>query len=255
MRRREFIALLGGSAIAWSSAVVAQQPQRSRRLGILMGAAETDAMKATVRMFVQQLRDLGWTEGQNLTIDYRWADNDISRIATYAAELARLSPDVILAQSTPEARALRHETNNVPIVFVTVTDPVETGLVESLSRPGGNVTGTTHFEVSIGGKWLEILKQMVPRLTRVTAIVDPDTPHEGYIRSADTAARLSGVALTTSPVHDAAEIERVIDASGRGPDDGLIVLPSITTATHAARILALAAKHELPSIYPFAGYV
>jgi len=255
MRRREFIALVGGAAVAWSSAVVAQQPQRVRHLGILMGSAETDGMKVLVRAFLQQLRELGWTVGQNLTIDYRWADSDMGRIATYAAELVRLNPDVILSQSTPETKALRHETTSIPVVFVTVTDPVETGLVASLSRPGGNITGTTHFEVSIGGKWIEILREIAPHLTRVTAIVDPDTPHEGYLRSADTAAKLSGIAFSATSVRDAAEVERGINAFGTGPDGGLIVLPSIVAVTHGARILALAAKHELPAVYPFGGYV
>jgi putative tryptophan/tyrosine transport system substrate-binding protein len=255
MKRREFIILLCGPAFAWSSVVVAQQSQRFKRIGILMGTAETDGMKFLVRALLQQLQQLGWTEGQNLAIDYRWAGHDIARKATYAAELARLNPDVIVAESTPEARALRHSTSSVPIVFVTVTDPIESGLVESLSRPGGNLTGTTHFEVSIGGKWIEILREIVPHLASVMVIIDPDTPHEGYVRSADTAARFSGVALTPISVHDAAEIERAIDAFGSGPEGGLIVLPSIITATYGTRIIALAAKHELPAIYPFGTYV
>jgi putative ABC transport system substrate-binding protein len=253
MRRREFITLLGGAAAAWPLAARAQQSGRVRRIGALMGIAENDPeSQARITAFLQRLQELGWTEGRNVRIDYRFAGGDTRRMRAYAAELVGLAPDVILVQSNDGLAALRQETRTVPIVFAVVADPVGSGFVESLARPGGNITGFTIFEPSLGGKWLQALKEIAPGVTRVAAILHPETTaNVGFLRAAEAAAPSFGMTLTAEGVHDAAEIERAVTAFAAEPNGGLVVLPHPVTAAHRDLIIGLAARHRLPAVYAF----
>jgi putative ABC transport system substrate-binding protein len=256
-RRREFITLLGSTAIAWPLAVRAQQPDRMRRIGVLTPFAESDP-EGQVRMgaFRQGLEKLGWTEGRNIRIDYHWAPGDADRLPSYAKELVGLTPDVIVSNSTLMLAALKNETQTVAIVFVQVPDPVEGGFVASLSRPGGNITGVTNFEYTLGGKWLELLKEIAPRVARVTVIPNPgDRASSEYMHAIEAVAPSFGVQLIAADVHDATEIERAIGASAREANAGLIVLPGPFTAVYREPIVALAAQHRLPAVYPYRYFV
>ena len=208
MKRREFIGLLAGAATAWPLGARAQQNDHVRRIGFLMPSAETDTnAQSRVAAFREGLQQLGWTEGRNIRIDYRWAD-DSGRIGPYAEELVRLSPDVILANGNPVVAAVLQQTRTVPIVFVQVADPVGSGFIQSLARPCGNITGLTNFELSMAGKWLELLKEIAPTLTRVAVILHPETAaHVAFLRVIQDMAPSVGVALTVAGVHDAVEIE------------------------------------------------
>ncbi|MET0706691.1 MAG: ABC transporter substrate-binding protein [Tardiphaga sp.] len=251
MRRREFIALLGGAAVAWPLAARAQQPERMRRIGVLMNLAADDPEgQARLTAFLQRLQQLGWTDGRNLRIDYRWGTGDADRYGRYAAELVALAPDVILAPIAAVVVALRRATRAVPIVFVQVTDPVGAGLVESLARPGGNATGFMNYEYGLSGKWLELLKQIAPRVTRAAVIRDPtEATGIGQFAAIQSMAPSLGVVISTVNMHDAAEIERVVAAFARGPNGGLIV-PGATLATlNRELIITLAARHRLPAVY------
>jgi putative ABC transport system substrate-binding protein len=250
MRRREFIAIIGGAAM-WPLAVPAQQPERMRRIGILMGIAETDVEgQRYIAAFRQRLRELGWREGQNIGIDYRWAGGDARRVQAYAAELVGLKPDVILAYAPAVLAALRHETGTIPIVFVSVADPVGGGFVASLAAPGGNITGFTNYEFTIGGKWLEALKEIAPHVSRVMVILNPANPTgPGYVRMIETAAASFAVQVTATPVPDTTDYERVIESFVREPNGGLIVLPDIRANVERERIIALAGRYRLPAVY------
>jgi putative tryptophan/tyrosine transport system substrate-binding protein len=254
MRRRELITLLGGAAAAasvcWPLAARAQQPGRVRRIGVLLGNAAGDPVaQSWVAAFVRGLATSGWTDGRNVHIDYRWAATDLR---AGAAELVTLTPDVILATSTPPLAALHKATTSVPIVFVNITDPVGAGFVASLAHPGGNITGFTSFEYAMSGKWLDMLREVRPSLTRALVILNPNNPQSPGRMSAIAAAALSlGVRLTPAGAHDAAEIERAVDAFAGEPNGGLLVLPDIITTTHRELIFSLAARHRLPAIYPF----
>jgi len=252
MERRELITLLGGVA-AWPIIAHAQQGERVRRIGVLMGSVETDPEEQSwVGEFVQQLQKLNWTDGKNVRIDYRWAGGDASRAASYAAELVALTPDAILGQGATTLKALLQQTRSVPIVFVRVSDPIGGGFVENLARPGGNVTGFTQFEYPIAGKWLETLKQIAPRVTRVATIVGPENPlNFGYMQQIEAAAPLYGVQLIKIAASDVAEIERGISIFARESNGGLIILPSPTALILRAQIASLAAQYQLPAIYPF----
>jgi putative ABC transport system substrate-binding protein len=220
-----------------------------RTIGVLTPVAETDA-EAQVRFLAlrEELRRLGWTDGRNLSISARWAD-DPDRIRTYARELVDLAPDVILVSSNPGLAALRQETRTVPIVFLTVADPVGSGFVETLAHPGGNITGLTNFEPSIGGKWLELLKAIAPMLTRVAVVLHPETPaHLAMLRSIQAAAPPVGVTLTVAGVHDPAEIEHALTAFAAESNGGLILLPHPVTSSHRQLIIKLAQHHRLPTI-------
>ena len=256
MKRRYFIVLLG-AGLALPLATYAQQTERMRRIGVLIPFAENDAEeRAMVAAFRNALRHLGWTEGRNLQIDYRWAAGDIALIRTFAKELVELQPDAIFARTTPVVAALVKETRTVPIVFAVVSDPVGDGFVASLARPGGNVTGFTNVESSLGGKWLELLKEIAPRLERVAFMFDPKVAPGGgayYRRLVEDAAPSVGVKAIATPVHDAADIKRAIDAFTREPNGGLLVLPDITNGTHRGVTISLAARRRLPAIYP-SGY-
>ena len=225
MKRREFITLLGGAAVAWPLAARAQQAERMRRIGVLMPFAAGDPEgQARFAAFLQELQQLGWTDGRNVQIDTRWAGSNADDIRRHAAELAALAPDVILANGTAAAGPLLQATRTVPIVFATVADPVGAGFVDSLARPGGNATGFSIFEYGIGGKWLELLKQIEPRVTRVAVIRDPALASGiGQFGAIQSVAPSLGVELSPVDVRDAGEIERAVTAFARPSNGGLIV--------------------------------
>jgi putative ABC transport system substrate-binding protein len=253
--RRQFITLLGGAAAAWPLAARAQQPDRVRRIGVFAFGAESDpAAQAYVRALRQGLEQLGWIEGRNIRVDYRWASGD--RLKAEVAEMVELAPDVILCGATQLTGEFQQKTRTIPIVFVHVADPVAGGLVESLARPGGNITGFTAYESSIGEKWLEVLKEIAPRLTQVAVLVDPQNPTwMMHVPTMEKAAPLFAVQLTAVHVRDAAEIERSINSFGARPNTGLIVLPSVMNSDQRELITTLAAKHRMPAIYALRAFV
>ena len=255
MKRREFIGLVGGAAVAspalWPLAARAQQGERMRRIGVLISLATDDAeAKAPLAAFLQALRELGWSEGRNLRIDYRRGLGDAERTRKYAAELVALAPDVIFAGGTARVGPLLQATRTVPIVFANVADPVGAGLVDSLARPGGNATGFVQYEYELGGKWLELLKEFAPRVTRVAVLRDAAiTAGVGLWGAIQTAAPSFRVEVSPVNVRDAAEIERAITAFAREPNGGLIVTGSALAGVHRELIIALAARHKLPAVY------
>jgi putative ABC transport system substrate-binding protein len=254
VRRRAFLTLLGG-ATAWPLAARAQQSDQMRRIGVLMNLTADDPESITrLAAFHQGLQELGWTLGRNVRIDYRWGGGDTDRFRTLAAELVALKPDVILSAGSPTAAALQHTTRTVPIVFVTVVDPVGSGFVNSLARPDGNMTGFTVFEYSISGKWLELLKEIAPRVTRAAILRDPALIAGGGQFGAIQAMAPS-VGMEVAPINmgDAGEIERRITAFAHSPNGGLIVTGSTLAAVHRDLIVALAARLKLPAVY-FARY-
>jgi putative tryptophan/tyrosine transport system substrate-binding protein len=260
MQRRDFITLFGGAAVAsaaWSLAARAQQDGRVRRIGVLTPFAESDPEgQLRIGAFRQALEKLGWTDARNIRIDYHWAPGDADRLRSYAKKLVGLTPDVILSNSTLMLAALKFETKTVPIVFVSVPDPVENGFVASLARPGGNITGFTNFEYTLGGKWLELLKEIAPRMARVTVIENPgDRASSEYAHAIAAVAPSLGVQLITADVHDATGIERAIGELARQSNAGLIVLPGAFTAIHREAIVALTARHRLPAVYPYRYFV
>jgi putative ABC transport system substrate-binding protein len=251
MRRREFVTFLGSIAVIWPFAARAQQGERTRRIGVLMNLATDDPeAQARVAAFLQRLQQLGWAAGRNVLIDTRWAGGDTERIRKYAVELVDLAPDVILAASDAVVVPVQHATRTVPIVFVQVIDPVGSGLVESLARPGGNTTGFTTFEYGISGKWLELLKEVAPRVTRVAVLRDSTNPAEiGQLGAIQTAAPSLGVELSPVGLRDPSEIERAVAAFARTPNGGLIVTGSTAAAVHRELIVTLAGRHLLPAVY------
>jgi putative ABC transport system substrate-binding protein len=250
MRRREFIRLVGGIA-AIPFGARAQQGERTRRIGVLMNLAKEDPeAQARVAAFLQGLQQLGWAAGRNVLIDTRWAGGDIERVRKYAVELVDLAPDVILAPSDSVVVPVQHATRTVPIVFTQVIDPVSSGLVESLARPGGNATGFTQFEYSIGAKWLELLKEVAPRVMRVAVLRDSTNSAEiGQLGAIQTAAPSLGVELSPVGLRDANEIERAVTSFARTPNGGLIVTSSTAAAVHRELIVTLAGRHHLPAVY------
>jgi ABC-type uncharacterized transport system substrate-binding protein len=256
MSRREFITLLVGAA-AWPLAARAQQPERMRRIGILLPAAVDDVVFQTrVGAFLQVLAELGWTNGRNVRIDTRWAGAGANDIRRHAAELAALAPDVILAHGAQTVGPLLQETRTVPIVFAVVGDPVGGGLVDSLARPGGNATGFMTTEYSMGGKWLELLKQIAPSVARVAVLRDA-TQGAGTSLFAAIQAVAPSLRVEVNPVNmrDAGEIERAVAAFARSPNGGLIVTGGGPTALHRDLIITLAARHKLPAVYVERSYV
>ena len=227
MRRRDFMSLLG-SAAAWPLAARAQQGERMRRIGVLMNTAADDPQSPVrIAALLQGLQELGWADGRNVRIEYRWGSNEAERSRRYAVELIALAPDVILSSGSPSVAALQQATRSVPIVFVTVVDPVGSGFVESLARPGGNITGFTLFEFGISAKWLELLKEMAPRVMRVAVLRDPALASGGgQLGAIQSVAPSFGVELSPVGIRDAGEIERVITAFARGSNGGLIVTGS-----------------------------
>jgi putative ABC transport system substrate-binding protein len=254
MKRREFITLIGGSAIAWPLAVRAQQPERVWRIGVLMGYAESDrGGQARVAAFREGLQKLGWAEGRNIRIDTRWAALDVERMQRFAKELVALQPDLILTQNTPTTAAMLQQTRTIPIVFATASDPVGSGFVASFSRPGGNVTGFIDNEASMAGKWLGLLKEIAPRVNRVAFLFNPATaPYaEYFLNPFKAAARSVAVESIAAPVHDTSELESVIAAQAREPNTGLIAMPDSFLIGHRVEIASLAARYRLPAVYPF----
>ena len=264
MKRREFIALLGGAAAMplplWPLAARGQQQgDRVPRVGVLMAYAVTDAeAQSRIAAFRKELRKLGWVEGRNVQIDYRWAAGDEDSIRAYARELVALRPNVIVARSSPEVAALQKETNTIPVVFAHATDPVASGFVPNLAHPGGNITGFTTFEYPMGGKWLEMLREVAPGTRRVSVVHNPDNVSSpGYLRVMDGVAQTLGLQLMPAAVHNAADIERAIDAFAREPKGAMVVLPDFVTTGNREAIVTLAAadRHRLPTVYPFSYFV
>jgi putative ABC transport system substrate-binding protein len=251
LNRREFITLLGGAAVAWPLAARAEQPQRVRRIGVLMPLAADDSEAQTrVAAFAQGLQQLGWTIGRNVRIDTRWAAGDPERVRRYAAELVALEPDAILATGSTSVGPLLQATRAVPIVFVIVPDPVGAGFVDSLARPGGNATGFTSFEYGISAKWLELLKQIAPGVTRAAVLRDPAiTGGIGQWGAIQSVAPSVGMEVSPVNVRDAGEIERAVTAFVRGSNGGLIVTGSAPVTIHRDLIITLAARHKLPAVY------
>jgi putative ABC transport system substrate-binding protein len=254
MDRRRFFESVGASLLAAPLAAEAQQTDRIRRIGLLSPFAESDAeAQAQIAAFQETLRTLGWNEGRNVRSEYRWAAQDTARIGAFAKELVELQPEVILTRTTPVTATLLKETRTIPIVFAVVSDPVGDGLVASLARPGGNVTGFTNVDASLGSKWLQLLKEIAPRTKRVAFMFDPKMAPGGgayYRRLIEGAAPSIGVQVIATAVHDAADIKRAIDTFTREPNGGLIVLPDVTNVNHRRETISLAAYHRLPAIYP-----
>jgi putative ABC transport system substrate-binding protein len=252
MKRRKFIALAGG-AIAMPLAARAQQNERVRRLGVLQPFAKESPESARIAAFLQELQRLGWTDGRNLQIEYRWEPRDLRKAAI---ELVALSPDVILVSTTPAISAMQQATQTIPIVFTQVTDPVSAGFVASLAKPGANLTGFMSFDYEIGAKWLELLKEIAPNLVRVGAIRDPtSTASIGQLSAVQSAARLSRVEVSPLGGQDGKDIERTITEFARGSNSGLIALASPVINNNSNLIVSLAARHRLPAIYAFRTFV
>jgi ABC-type uncharacterized transport system substrate-binding protein len=250
MKRREFITLFGGAA-AWPLAAHSQQPERMRRIGVLNTLAADDAVaQARHGAFLQGLQQSGWTIGRNVQVDARWAAADADRLRRYAAELVAVAPDVILASGNAGVAPLLQATRTVPIVFVIVPDPVGAGFVDSLARPGGNATGFIAFEYGLSAKWLELLKQIAPRVERAAVIRDPALASgPGQFAAIQSMAPSLGVEVSPVNVRDAAEIERAIAAFARAANGGLVVTGSALVAVHRHLIIALAGRHKLPAVY------
>jgi putative tryptophan/tyrosine transport system substrate-binding protein len=253
MKRREFITLLGGAAVAWPLAARTQQPERMRRIGVLMNTAADDPEgQARIAAFHQGLQEHGWTLGQNARIDVRWGAVDADNSRRRAAELVALTPEVILVSASAAMSALQLTTRTVPIVFVNIIDPVGAGYVESLARPGGNVTGFTPFEYGLSGKWLELLKEIAPGVTRAAVLRDPAVASGvGQYAIIQAVAPSLGVELRPIDMHDPGEIERAVVAFARAPNAGLIIVGSPSVVVHRDLIITLAARHRLPAVYPF----
>jgi putative tryptophan/tyrosine transport system substrate-binding protein len=256
MRRRDFITLLGGAAVAWPLPARAQQPDRMRRVGVLMNLAESDPeSQSRIAAFREGLAKLGWAEGRDVQIDYRWFAGDPDRARAYAAELVKLKPEVIFAATSSSLAPLQRETLSVPIVFAQLADPVGGGFVASLARPGGNITGFANFEYAIGAKWLELLKQIAPQVTRVAVIYDEANPEaKEFLPVIEAAARSFGVQVSISAVRDAAGIERAIAEFTREPNGGLLPLPGPLMGVHRELIISLATRHRLPNVYAYRYY-
>jgi putative ABC transport system substrate-binding protein len=258
MQRREFITLLGGAAaassVSWPLVAHAQQGGAMRRIGVLMAFPENDRDAQTwLAAFREGLQKLGWAEGRNIQFATRWASADAETMPQFAKELVALQPALILSSSGPSTAALLQQTRSIPIVFAVVADPVAQGFVTSFPRPGGNVTGFTNLEPTMAGKWIELLKEIAPRVARIAAVFNPTVaPRSGtyYLDLFMTAARSFAVEAIAAPAHDRSELESIISAQAREPGGGLIVIPDIFTIAHRMEITALAARYRLPAVYP-----
>ena len=252
MRRREFITLIGGAAAGWPLAARAQQPERVRSIGVLMGFADGDPSgQSYVTAFGDALTKLGWAEGSNLRIELRWSAGDADRIRTLAKELVDLRPDVIVGHSTPVVVALVRETQTIPIVFANVANPIGSGFVVSLARPGGNLTGFMTDNSALGGKWVQLLKEIAPRTVRVALLFNPATavPLKFYMPSVQAAASTSGIEVNATPVHAKDEIEGVVAAQARDQGRSLIVMPDPFNGTNREQIILLADRYRVPAMY------
>jgi putative ABC transport system substrate-binding protein len=254
VKRRDFITLLGGAAVAASNPAQAEQ-DRVRHIGILMGYAEDDPdTQARMTAFKEAFEQLGWKDGRNVTITYRFGVGEIGRVRDYARELVALKPDLIVCETTPTLKEVADQTSTIPIVFISVTDPLSGGFVADLARPGGNITGFTNFEATMGGKWIELLKKIAPRTTRFGVIFNPDTAPGGgvfFLKSVVASAPTLQAEVLPFPVHGDDEIEREIAGLGRGPGGGLIVMLDVFTAVHRPTIISQAMANRVPTIFPW----
>ena len=250
MRRRDFIGALGGAA---AMPLAARTQERVRRVGVLANVTENDTeMQASLKVFRQELERLGWSDGRNVRIDTRFTQADLARHPALAKEMVARQPDIMLVHTTPLAAAVQKETRTIPIVFVNVSDPVSSGFIASLARPGGNLTGLQMYEASIVGKWLSMLKEIAPQITRVAFIANPKiTIYPYFLRTADAAAQSLAIELVPSSIEPPADIERVIGSFARTPNSGLLFPPNVTAAAHRNLVIALASKHRLPAVYAF----
>jgi putative ABC transport system substrate-binding protein len=258
LKRREFITLFGSTIVATPRAAIAQSNQ-IKRLGVLSSFGEHDPQgQAEIKALQQALHELGWTSGRNMHVEYRWFANQVDRAATFSKELVSLQPDAILARATPGIIALARETKTIPTVFVSVSDPVGQGLVSNLAKPGGNITGFTAFEFSMGGKLLQTLKQIAPAVKQVAVVYNPKTaPYfQSFLQAIEPAGAASAVAPTATPVHSVAELDSAIISAGqRMPESGLIFISDGFTTTHRKRIIALTSERRVPAIYAFRAFV
>jgi putative tryptophan/tyrosine transport system substrate-binding protein len=257
VKRREFITLLGGAVAGWPLAARAQQAGATRRIGALIAFAKDDPdTEERLAAFRQGLAKRGWVEGRNINIDYRFAAGRGDQFPVLAKELVAMQPDVILGHTPGGTVALQRETRTIPIVFVNVSDPIGMGFIASLPRPGGNITGVLHYEATIVGKWLAMLKEIAPRLTRAALLANPKvSSYQYFLRSAEVTAPALGIDLTDDPVQTAADIERAIEALARSPNNGLVLPPDASTIVHRDLIVALAARHHLPAVYALKTFV
>jgi putative tryptophan/tyrosine transport system substrate-binding protein len=255
--RRDFIRLVGGTVIAWPIVAQAQQSGGLPRIGVLMGIGEGDPeAKPRVEALRNGFKDLGWTEGRNIHLDYRWTGGDLDRTRLFAKEIVELKPDVIVVHSTPAVNALRQLTSTTPMVFVLIADPIGSGFVAGLAHPGGNLTGFMNVDAPMAGKWLELIKDIAPKVRRVALVFNPRTsPYQSYLSSFDENAPKLEVQAIATPVIDAAEIERAITALGREPDTALFVVPDVFVQVHRELIIRLAAQYRLPAVYPYRFFV
>jgi putative ABC transport system substrate-binding protein len=257
MKRREFITLVGGAA-TWPLVAHAQQPDVVRRIGALMAYAESDPEgQASVAAFGEGLKTLGWTEGRNIRIDTRWATpSDAELRQRFAKELVALQPDLILSHGTPSTASLLQQTRTIPIIFAVVADPVGSGFVASFNRPSGNITGFINMEPTMTGKWVELLREIAPRVNRVAFLFNPATATfaEIYLNPFKAAAASSALEAITAPVHDTSELEAVVAAQAREPNGGLVAMPDSFLNAHRAEITSLAARYRLPAVYPYRFY-
>jgi ABC-type uncharacterized transport system substrate-binding protein len=257
MKRRDFIKVIAGSVAAWPLGARAQRGERVPRIGLLMATADDREGQARVTALKQGFQELGWIEGRNIVIETRFGGGDVGRIRAHAAELVALAPDVIVGNTTPVIRALRQATSSIPIVMAAVNDPVEQGFVSSLAHPGGNITGFSFVDFQIVGKWLEMLKEAAPRVSRAALMFNPDTGPQYYLylRSFETVPRSIAIEVTAAPVRDTAEIEAAIAKLGREPDGGLIVAPDGYMTVHQHLLIRLAQQHQLPAVYALRTFV
>ena len=257
MRRREFLGIMGASAVAWPFAARAQKSDRVHRISVLVAHAKDDPQtKARLAAFRQGLERRGWREGRNIHIEYRFAAGRTGRYKALAKELVALKPDVIVAQTTPIVAALQEESRSIPIVFVNVSDPIGSGFITSLAQPGGNLTGVMLYEEGITGKWLALLKEIAPGITRAAIMADPQkTPFDYFLRSAMAVAPSLGIEILPSPIATVADIERTVASIAQVPNNGLVVLPDGTAIMNRDLVVALTARHRLPAVYAFRFFV